>query len=258
MPTYSGGRHEHGQNFLIDPAIRDRIVGLVAATSGPIVEIGPGRGALTFELQHLGRPLTAVEIDARHARWLRSRAKPSTAIVEADFLRWRLPAHPHVVVGNLPFHLTTAVLRRLLHASQWTQSMLLVQWEVARRRAAVGGATMMTAQWWPWIEFGLECRVPADAFRPRPTVDGGLMVMTRRVEPLVARPDRGRYQAFVHAVFTGRGRDLAAVLSGVCDRRTRRAVTGWVHRHGLQGARPRDLTAAQWTQLFELAGPSRK
>lgn len=251
MPTYGGGRHEHGQNFLIDPATRDRIVGLVAATSGPIVEIGPGRGALTFTLQDLGRPLIAVEIDPRHARWLQARAKPSTSIVADDFLRWRLPRRPHVVVGNLPFHLTTAMMRRLLHTPHWTEAVLLVQWEVARRRAGIGGATMMTAQWWPWVDVRLECRVAASAFRPRPTVDGGLMVMSRRAEPLLPPQDRRRYQAFVHAVFTGRGRGLAAILSGVCDRQSTPGVVSWLRREALAAALPRDLTAAQWARLYQ-------
>ncbi|MGE2737712.1 23S ribosomal RNA methyltransferase Erm [Mycolicibacterium vaccae] len=257
MPTHGGGRHEHGQNFLVDPATRDRIVGLVAATSGPIVEVGAGRGALTFALQDLDRPLVAVEIDPRHARWLRARVKPSTSIVEGDVLRWPLPRHPHVVVGNLPFHLTTPILRRLLHAPHWTEAVLLVQWEVARRRAGIGGATMMTAQWWPWVDFRLECRVPAAAFRPRPTVDGGVVVMSRRAKPLVHPKDRDRYQRFVHAVFTGRGRGLVPILSAVCDRRRTPGVTSWLRREGLAGALPKDLTAAHWARLFALAHPPR-
>lgn len=169
MPTYGNGRHEHGQNFLIHPEIRDGIVDLVAATDGPILEIGPGRGALTFKLQDLGRSLTVVEIDTRHARSLRARTVPSTTVVESDFLRWPLPNHPHVIVGNLPFHQTTAMLRRILHAPHWTHAVLLVQWEVARRRAAVGGATMMTAQWWPWK---VHPRRPRAGCGVPPTPDG--------------------------------------------------------------------------------------
>ncbi|ANI38522.1 23S ribosomal RNA methyltransferase Erm [Mycolicibacterium vaccae] len=230
MPTYGNGRHEHGQNFLIHPEIRDGIVDLVAATDGPIVEIGPGRGALTFKLQDLGRSLTVVEIDTRHARSLRARTVPSTTVVESDFLRWPLPNHPHVIVGNLPFHQTTAMLRRILHAPHWTHAVLLVQWEVARRRAAVGGATMMTAQWWPWMEFTLEGRVPAAAFRPRPTVDGGLLVVSRRREAWLPAADRRRYQRFVHTVFTGKRRYLDALLP--------------------RGVLPRDLSAAQWVALY--------
>ena len=68
MPTYQGGRHEHGQNFLTDPSIIATITRLVAATQGPIIEIGPGDGALTTPLAKLGRPVTAVEIDPRLAR----------------------------------------------------------------------------------------------------------------------------------------------------------------------------------------------
>src|SRR6185437_8809459 len=90
--------------------------------------------------------LTAIEIDPRRAARIASRTTPCTRVVQADFLKYPLPRAPHVIVGNLPFHLTTAVLRRILHGPGCTDAVLLVQWEVARRRAAVGGATMMTAQ----------------------------------------------------------------------------------------------------------------
>ena len=73
MPTYRHGRHEHGQNFLTDQSTISTITQLVAATEGPIIEIGPGDGALTIPLAQLGRPVTAVEIDARHARRLGER-----------------------------------------------------------------------------------------------------------------------------------------------------------------------------------------
>ena len=260
MPIFSGGRHEHGQNFLIDSAISAGIVELVAATDGPIVEIGPGRGALTLGLQALDRPLTAVEIDVEHVRWLRARVRPSTTIVEGDFLSWGLPARPHVIVGNLPFHQTTAMLRNLLHAPHWTRAVLMVQWEVARRRAGVGGATMMTAQWWPWFEFTLHGRVPAVAFRPRPTVDAGLLTVQRRAEPLLDAEARRRYQGFVHDIFTGKGHGLPAVLARVCDRRTRRRVTDWLSREGLdRRSLPKDLSPRQWVALYQIAKmPPRK
>ncbi len=64
-------------------------------------------------------------------------------VVHGDALRTRLDRP--VVVGNLPFHLTTPILRRLLAAGGWTEAVLLTQWEVARKRAGVGGRTMLTA-----------------------------------------------------------------------------------------------------------------
>jgi 23S rRNA (adenine-N6)-dimethyltransferase len=242
------GRHEFGQNFIHDRGVIDTIVDIVARTDGPIVEVGAGDGALTLPLQKLGRPLTAIEIDARRAARLDKRTMPSTRVVDADFLHYRLPRTPHAIVGNLPFHLTTAMLRRILHGPGWTDAVLLVQWEVARRRAAVGGATMMTAQWWPWFEFTLVRKVSADAFRPKPSVDGGLMTISRRADPLVDTRGRRRYQAMVHQVFTGRGHGIAQIL----DRRMPREFTRqWLRDNGIRpSALPRDLSAAQWADLY--------
>ncbi|MFC3454534.1 23S ribosomal RNA methyltransferase Erm [Amycolatopsis speibonae] len=222
MRTHRPGRHELGQNFLIDRNTIETVVELVAGTDGPIIEFGTGDGALTLPLQRLGRRLTGIELDDRRAARLAGRVQSATEIVAADFLRFPLPKTPHVLVGNLPFHLTTATLRHVLSAPGWTDAVLLVQWEVARRRAGVGGATMMTAQWWPWFDFRLAGRVPATAFRPKPGVDGGLLTLTRREHPLVDDADRQRYQDFVRRVFTGRG------------------------------APPKKLTAHQWAEVFRL------
>lgn len=224
MRTHRPGRHELGQNFLIDRNVIENLVKLVDGTDGPIIEFGTGDGALTRALERLGRPLTGIEIDDRRAARLAGRVRPSTQIVTADFLRFPLPKTPCVLVGNLPFHLTTATLRHVLAAPGWTDAVLLVQWEVARRRAGVGGATMMTAQWWPWFDFRLAGRVPAAAFRPRPGVDGGLLTMTRRERPLVDDADRQRYQDFVRRVFTRPGKEVV----------------------------PKRFTAHQWAEAFRL------
>ncbi|WP_028478152.1 23S ribosomal RNA methyltransferase Erm [Nocardia sp. CNY236] len=256
MPTYRAGRHELGQNFLTDRKTIDTIVGLVSRTDGPIIEIGPGDGALTLPLQDLCRPITAIEIDGRHVRSLRKRVGPLTSIVHDDFLHYRLPRTPHTIVGNLPFHQTTAMLRRMLHTEHWTTAVLMVQWEVARRRAAVGGATMMTAQSWPWYDFSLVSRAPASVFDPRPGVDGGLMTMTRRTIPLLDPTQRGRYTAFVHAVFTAKGRGLPQILPRVATARAKAATRNWVAAQRLRSTSlPRDLSAEQWADIFTIIDP---
>lgn len=223
MPTYrpnrQNGRHENGQNYLVNTGTVERLLACVPDDHSPVVEIGPGQGALTFPLQDRllpeGRSLTTVEIDPETVQWLEKRLDPSVRLFEPDFLEHKLPEQPHVVVGNLPFHLTTAMLRHILHSPGCTHAVLLVQWEVARRRDGVGGATMMTAEWWPWIQFDLHSRVPASHFAPRPTVDGGVLSMQRRESPLLDWDSRRRYTSFVHAVFTGKGRGIAAILRRV-------------------------------------------
>ena len=131
----------------------------------------------------------------------------------------------------------------------------MVQWEVARRRAAVGGATLLTAQAWPWFDFTLERRVPSTAFRPRPDVDGGLIVMSRRRQPLVDSADRDAYRRFVRATFTGSGRGLAQILGRGRTREERMMVARWLGDHGISPrVLPRRLTAQQWADVFHRFG----
>ena len=246
-----GGRHELGQNFLTHRPTIERITELVRGTIGPILEIGAGDGALTRPLAGLGRPLTAIDIDEHRVAALR-RALPGVRIEHADALRH--PIACPVVVSNVPFHVTTPILRRLLSEQRWDTAILLTQWEVARKRAGVGGGTMMTAQAAPWFSFELHGRVPARAFVPAPSVDGGLLAITRRGTPLVPQRERREYERFVRAVFTGRGGALDRVLAratGASRERAGRAVR-WV---GAQpGALPRELRAEQWAGLWERLG----
>jgi len=242
-----GGRHELGQNFLIHrPTIRS-IVDLVAATRGPILEIGAGAGALTLPLAELGRDLEAIDLDEHRVRTLQRRL-PHVCVRHADALRH--PLDRAVLVGNVPYHVTTPILRRMLSRRGWQHAILLTQWEVARKRAGVGGGTMMSAQAAPWFEFALHGRVPARHFRPMPGVDGGILSITRRGSPLVDPRDRAAYERFARDMFTGRGSGLAALLqrSAGLTRAQARTVVGSL---GIPDTRlPRDLRPEQWAALW--------
>lgn len=249
MASRRPGTHELGQNFLTDPSVTARVVDLVAQRRGPIVEWGTGDGALTHGLAVLGRPLYGLEIDGRRARDLDRRTGPHVCIEKGDILRHAPPAGA-VIVSNIPFHLTTPILRHLLHSAAWSSAVLITQWEVARKRAGVGGATQLTAQWWPWHSFSLDRRVPAAAFRPQPSVDAGLLVIERRPEALVHAGERRRYQAWVSRVFAGRGRGLADVLArqGV-PREVARSIAER-RRPAKRAALPRDLRSADWAEAY--------
>lgn len=84
MSAYGHGRHEHGQNFLTDHKFINSIIDLVKQTSGPIIEIGPGSGALTHPMAHLGRAITAVEVDAKLAAKLTQETSSATVEVVHD------------------------------------------------------------------------------------------------------------------------------------------------------------------------------
>ncbi|MGW1678781.1 23S ribosomal RNA methyltransferase Erm [Saccharopolyspora sp. NPDC002376] len=229
-------RRELGQNFLVDRGVARHLVDLFEPAPVPIVELGAGRGAITHYLVHSGRQVVAVELDPRWADALRD-AYPQVSVVRCDMLDFRFPAAPYSMIGNLPFGITTSMTRRLLDERSWSEAVLLVQWDVARKRAA--GGSQLNAQWAPWYEFRLCGRVPARSFRPVPVVDGGILKLHRRVDPLVPWREKQRYQRFVEAVFTGRGRGLTEIV---------RNVTG--SRVSNLPALPRDLPAETWAWLY--------
>lgn len=246
-----GGRHELGQNHLIHRPTIAKIVDLIAATEGPILEIGAGDGALTVPLARLGRPLRALELDEHRVAALRRRL-PRVDVEHRDALRD--PFDRAVIVGNLPFHITTPLLRRLLESDGWQHAVVLTQWEVARKRAGVGGSTMMTAQAAPWFTFELHGRVPAHAFAPRPSVDGGILAISRRGSPLVPVADRAGYERFVRDVFTGPGHGIAQTLRAMTrdDGGSIRRTLAEIDVPGR--SLPRDLRPAQWAKLWHALG----
>ncbi|MDI2031258.1 23S ribosomal RNA methyltransferase Erm [Saccharopolyspora sp. TS4A08] len=227
-------RRELGQNFLINPSAAGRIARALTPSPNPVVELGAGRGALTRELVELGRPVIAVELDPRWADRLAAEF-PQVRLHRCDMREFRFPTRPHAVVGNLPFGITTATTRRLLGLPDWTEAVLLVQHEVARKRAR--GGSQLNAQWSPWFDFRLVGEVPARHFRPIPACDGGILRITRR--RLLPEECRSDYQSFVEAVYQARGRSLAEMI---------RNATG-LRAHGLPPL-PKDLPPRSWVRLY--------
>nr|WP_063844871.1 23S rRNA (adenine(2058)-N(6))-methyltransferase Erm(W) [Micromonospora griseorubida]P43433.1 RecName: Full=Mycinamicin-resistance protein MyrB [Micromonospora griseorubida]BAA03402.1 myrB [Micromonospora griseorubida] len=246
-----GGRHELGQNFLVDRGVCTRIAEVVSSTTAhPVLELGAGDGAITRALVAANLPVTALELDPRRVRRLQRTFADGVTVVHGDMLRYDFGPYPHHVVSTVPFSITTPLLRRLIGQRFWHTAVLLVQWEVARKRAGVGGTTMLTAASWPWYEFTLVERVPKTSFDPVPSVDGGILVIERRSAPLLDDRCVGDYQNLVREVYTGPGRGLAAIL------RTRlpgREVDAWLRRERVDpAALPRDLKAGHWASLYRL------
>jgi len=198
-------RRRLGQNFL-RPDLAERWVEDAGFRPGErVVEIGAGLGAVTFALARRELEVVAVERDPDWAARLRERVRREcperVRVVEADFRLWPLPATPFRVVGSLPFGATTDILHRLLDdpSLPLIRADLIVQWEVARKRAADPPDSLLStvgAQWW---RFALGMRIPARAFRPIPRVDGGVLIVTRRERPLLPAALARDYAEFVRA-----------------------------------------------------------
>jgi 23S rRNA (adenine-N6)-dimethyltransferase len=198
-------RRRLGQNFL-RPELAERFVEDAGVRAGDfVVEIGAGSGAITAALARRGAEVSAIEVDPAWAASLRrefGRTRASRVqVVAADFFAVPLPRRPFRVVACLPFGHTTAILGRLLGDphDHLRRVDVIVQWEVARKRAAVPASTLRSTAWAPWWEFRLGRRIAATDFRPVPRVDGGVLVATRRDPPLLPPAMSARYEAFVRA-----------------------------------------------------------
>jgi 23S rRNA (adenine-N6)-dimethyltransferase len=190
-------RRRLGQNVL-DPATAEQIVDEAAFAPGElVVEIGAGAGALTAALARRGLRVVAVEPDPAWAGRLREQA--GLRVVARDFLAIALPREPFRVIGSLPFGRTTDIFRRLLDdpATGLRRADVIVQWEVAVKRAALPPTTLLSTTWMPWRQVHLARRIPAARFRPVPRVDAGLLAITRREPPLLPVAMARSYAAFV-------------------------------------------------------------
>ena len=179
-------RRRLGQNFL-RPEVGQQIVESAGFRPGQlVVEIGAGRGALTFALARQPIDVVAVELDPVWSERLRSELRHAghqrVRVVHADFRAFTLPAQPFRVIGSLPFGSTTDICRRLFDDPRLPleRADLVVQWEVACKRSRQPPTSLLGAAWAPWWEFRLGRRIAAGAFRPVPRSDAGILVATRR------------------------------------------------------------------------------
>jgi 23S rRNA (adenine-N6)-dimethyltransferase len=186
-------RRTHGQNFLVDRAVVDGLLARLDLTDDDlVVDIGAGRGALTLPLARAGARVLAIERDRDLVRELqhmieREHLGGRVQLRRGDLRDTALPRRPFRVVASPPFGLTTALLARLLDdpAHGPTRADLLVEWDVARKRAALPPTTLRSAAWAPWWLVALGEKVPRQSFRPVPAVDTGWVTLTRRDPPLL-------------------------------------------------------------------------
>ncbi|HEU4626663.1 MAG TPA: 16S rRNA (adenine(1518)-N(6)/adenine(1519)-N(6))-dimethyltransferase RsmA [Steroidobacteraceae bacterium] len=221
-------RKRFGQHFLHDPAVLDRIAHAVApGANDALVEIGPGRGALTrVLLESDARTLDAIEIDRDLAPRLREQFASDARfhVHEADALEFDFTALARErgasrlrIVGNLPYNISTPLLFHLLkHVSVIDDMHVMLQREVVNRIAArpgygdYGRLTVMLA---PWLEAEALFEVGPGAFQPPPKVWSAVARLSVRREPAFAVSPR--FAAVVASAFSHRRKTLRNALKGL-------------------------------------------
>ncbi len=221
-------RKRFGQHFLHDPGVLHSIVAAIAPLPGqPLVEIGPGEGALTNPLLAAGAAMHVIELDRDLAARLRERNDPRLQVIESDVLAVdfgalaaRLGA-PLRLVGNLPYNVSSPILFHALGQLDAISDMhFMLQKEVVDRMAAGPGGKeygRLSVMLQAWCEVESLFNVGPGAFRPPPKVDSAVARLRPRPPEEVSIVDPKRFGAVVKAAFGQRRKTLRNALQGVVD-----------------------------------------
>lgn len=246
-----GGR-PLGQHFLTDPAVIERILNEASPPAGQrVLEIGPGRGALTYPLVLGGARVVAVETDERLAGKLKTPAHSpgDLKVVVQDFLQ--LDLHQALegqgwwVIANLPYYITTPILEKLLQQNQgkFEHMWLMMQHEVADR--IVSPATRQSGSLTHFVGFYAEANyvfaIPPAAFDPPPKVESAVVHFRFRPPPDDCNPRR--FFQILRQAFAQRRKMLRTSLKGLLS------PEHFQQARVDPGARPETLTLEDFLRL---------
>lgn len=254
-----------GQHWLSDEASLKYIVDCANVTSSDtVLEIGPGTGNLTKKLLATGATLVAVEKDKTLAKNLLHHISSileyrplngGLTVIEGDILEFDMSQLPHdyKVVANIPYYLTSNLLRVLSESLNPPVLMvLLVQKEVAQRIAASPGQmSLLGVSIQLYYQPTLGKIISARLFTPPPKVDSQIVILQHRGEPLFKDLDGQRFFQVVKAGFSQRRKKLRSSLSGGLGI-TKEQSDNLLKRAGVAtDARAQELNLQQWYNLYK-------
>lgn len=238
MSAHARPRKRFGQHFLTDPRLLGRIADALGATpNDTVIEIGPGRGALTAQLLERAGRVIAIEIDRDLVAVLRERFAAAIAggrlvIVEGDVLEQDLgalvlehssPGLPmdapgdarYLLTGNVPYNITTPIMFHAMRRPRPERAVYLVQREVAERVIAgpddeAYGALSANVQ--ALARASLLFGIAAKAFTPPPKVESAVLRIEPRADPVVGAGEEEAFRVLVQGAFGLRRKQMRRVV----------------------------------------------
>jgi 16S rRNA (adenine1518-N6/adenine1519-N6)-dimethyltransferase len=258
-----------GQNFLVDTRVQERIVAAAAVGSDDVVvEIGAGLGALTRRLVAQAGHVIAIEHDAELAELLEQELGPCPGlkVERADALGFdfaeaaRVAGRPLVVVGNLPYQITSSLLFAITDAAAGGRvigrAILMVQKEFAQRMLAGPGSKVygrLSVMVQQQAEGEMLFHVGPGAFHPRPAVTSTVVCLRPRLTPLAPVRDPAQFAQVVKQAFAARRKMLRRALEPLAGAE---AAGRALVQAGIQGTRrAEELSVAEFAHLADAFGP---
>jgi 23S rRNA (adenine-N6)-dimethyltransferase len=244
------GRSPSGRHYLTPRVAAELVRDFQIRPDELVVEVGAGTGRLTRELARTGATVLAIELDEAPATHVlrAARAWKNVYVRQDDALDVAFPTTPFRAVGNIPFDITTDLLRRLIQGSMAERFDLIVQREVARKRVA-GRGNVLAVLWAADWQLAVRRTIDARSFHPTPGVDAAWLAGRRRAVPLVEPDDLPAFERFVRAAF----RRANAPVSRATGLSRRRLIAAGVDPR----SRILDLSVEQWIAAFRAARRTR-
>lgn len=250
-------RRQLGQNFLVDRRVIEQIASLTKPNPPRVLEIGPGRGALTRPLLERFDRVLALEVDTGLIPGLQAEFSGSALeIRNSDALKEHLDPllgreKPWQVAANLPYSVGTAILRRLLPRHDLvTRIVVMLQTEVVDRLVAEpsgSGHGLLALERAAYATGRVAFDVPPEAFRPRPKVSSKVAVLDLHPPQHSEVELKNAFRLASHGLNRAR-KTLPNALKPM-------VTVDQIERSGLNlGARPGTLTLADWVQLAQVVG----
>ena len=213
-------RKKWGQNFLIDPNIIRKIISVLNPDKKQtILEIGPGKGALTKILSIMDLNVHAVEIDPMLCDYLRAEKLNNVKIYNEDILKFNLSVIPknYMIIGNLPYNISTPILFKFLENKEWNKMVVMLQKEVAERIVSSHGnkkygkiSIMMQS----FFDVNLEFNIPKTVFNPQPKITSSLLVIKPKKN---IHTEYKKIKIIVENAFKHRRKKLAHNLKNIIE-----------------------------------------
>lgn len=253
-------RKSLGQNFLIEPAGLMKVINAAELTGGEeVLEIGAGLGSLTYLLAQSCALVTTVEIDSHMLDPLKEALKPfdNVNIVPGDILQLDpsnlVTQENYVVVANIPYYITSAIIRHLLEAAfKPSRVILTIQKEVAQRIVARDGRmSLLSLSVFIFGEPEIVGIIPAGSFFPPPDVDSAVLRIRLHSEPLIPPSQLDIFFKLAHAGFGQKRKTLRNSLSAGLSLPTCEVETKLLKAAIEPSRRAETLSVAEWASLLD-------
>lgn len=238
-----------GQHFLKSQRIAQQIVELARIEDERVLEIGAGKGMLTHEIAKGAQSVYAVEIDKNLCNFLKEKDLPNTVVINKNFLDIDLRDYPNsVVIGNIPYYLTTPIIEKLIRQRKFfKRAVLTIQKEYGERILATPGeksygSITLYVNYYFSVKKGFI--IPAHFFYPRPKVSSMVILLKKR-RPFFRLNDQNEFFDFIRGIFCYRRKCLKNCLIN---------YLGYLPdslNESIIKKRPEDLSLTEFKELYD-------